>query len=328
MGRPREDRFVHVEAALRSFSANGFSTLSVNRQDEIARLHELFPEVHFVVDDPKDGIFPGRYGPSFGSIFGALGRPAACAIVNADNYMLKGEIVRRMSENPHTTFVARRLDVDVAGATTAGVYERGIDGLFLSSDHCESLANDKVLTKLQLGAPFWDIVLPIAASLHGTVKFIAPPFLLHPLHEANWSHADYDRLRLFSIGALADHAKRYSKLSPRAALFDRLMSEFVYARGPKLSHSSLRNAMSIFDLWLKNIETHNTVSLSTSEVLGENGEMRFCHAPAVQNSEGGDAASDVRGFLRRWKMRRRERKNSEIRRLIDSLNQPESFAQL
>ena len=319
-GLPRNDRFAHVEAALRSFSANGFANLSVNREDEIEHLAPLFPEVRFVVDDPTDEIFPGRYGPSLGSILRALGPPAACAIVNADNYMLKGEILRRMNECPQTTFVARRLDVDVARSTTAGVYERGIDGVFLSRDHCEPIALDRTLTRLQLGAPFWDIVFPIAASFHGKVQFIAPPFLLHPLHEANWSHADYDQLRLFSIGALANHAKKYSEVSPWAALFDRLMSEFVYSKRQKLGRRSLRTAMSIFDLWLKKIEARNTITLSTTEGVGKNGQMRFSFDSATHISlPSSTPRSNAYGFIRNWKTRRRERSTSTIQELIDSL---------
>ncbi len=318
----QEERFAHIRAAVASFSANGFACVSVNRQDEIDVLQPLFPDVRFVIAAPAEEIFPGRYGPSLKSIFGALDAPAPCAIVNADNYMLRSEILGCLNRNPDTTFVARRLDVTTDNPPhIAGVYERGIDGVFLSKLHFEPIAGDSALMKLKLGAPFWDIVIPIAASFHGKVRFIAPPFLLHPLHEANWSHADYDQLRLFSIRALADHARRHAQLMPRAALFDRLVSEFVYSQ-PKLGRRAVRNAMSIFDLWLKRIESADAVTISTDETLASVEILTAGGPPGRLAHYDTPPGKATPGAFRRWKARRHERRRQVIRSVIDASFDP------
>jgi hypothetical protein len=241
--------------ALGSFKANGFDVISVNRPTEIESLKPVFTSTQFVAaEDEGHAIFPKRYGPSIRSVLGACAGYDACAIVNADIFMLGSDITEVMGSNPGIFFAAHRLDVDQIGGDVVGVYRRGVDAVFFDLDRFAALAEDADLGRFQLGAPFWDIVVPILASFHGTLSFIDPPFILHQVHQARWSHADYDLLREAAIRTAVKHAELHSTRSARARVFLQLFDKFVGSNWNVLDRRSIRNAMMIFDLWIAKIE--------------------------------------------------------------------------
>jgi hypothetical protein len=116
------------------------------------------------------------------------------------------------------------------------------------------LIEDAGLARFQLGAPFWDILMPILASFHGPVKFLAPPFILHAVHAARWSDPDYRTLRNLAVETAVNHAARYADTRPNARAFLRLTERFVgHRRGP-LGRRAVRNLMLIFGMWIAKME--------------------------------------------------------------------------
>ena len=308
---------------LRSFDKNGFSTISVNWPAEIDLLEPSFPGIAFVAADRSRAIFPERYGPSIGSVLGACAGHDACAIVNADIYMLESDIVDVVNRNPGTFFVAHRLDVDRIRGDIVGVYRRGTDAVFFNPERFAALAEDPDLGRFQLGAPFWDIVIPIVASFHGVVSFIDPPFILHPVHRARWSHADYDTLREAAIKTVIGHAQLHADRSDQARLFLQLIDRHVGRKRDVLNRRSIRNAKMIFNLWIAKVERANAQAirvkidgeLNHPSLQGLSGELVETPTDSLGAVDGSSASMLslwrlnrlAKSSLRNWKQRRREK---------------------
>lgn len=260
-----DERRRDIALSIRSFEANGFSVTSINRAAEIEGLGVSFPSVAFVDSERFDGIFKGSYGPSLGAIFDVCRRTELCGIVNADVYMIDGRIVDVLRQNPNTFYVARRVDVERFGGEIIGVYRRGFDAVFFSSSEFSALLEDDMLGNFQLGAPFWDILTPVLASFHGDVSFIDPPFILHPVHAANWSDADYALLRRTAVMTAVAHARRHAATRPRAAHFLRLIERRVGDIGGQLeSRRHIRRAADVLNAWLLDLERSRRQRIETN----------------------------------------------------------------
>jgi hypothetical protein len=299
--------------AIRSFETNGFDVISVNRPAEIAALRPVFTNTSFVPADEGDAIFPGRYGPTIRSVFSACAGHDSCAIVNADILMLRSDIRERMEQHPQTFLAAHRLDIDRVGGEIVGIYRRGIDAVFFNLDRFVALLEDTDLGRFQLGAPFWDIILPVMASFHGTVSFIDPPFILHTVHSARWSHTDYDKLREAAIRTVIKHAELHSNVSERARVFVELSEKFVGTNRETLSRRSIKNAMMIFDLWVAKIERNSCdrIQVEIDGALSHQSERKLSRELSETPI---DESTGMRGpwrlakaAMREWKRRRREK---------------------
>lgn len=306
-----------------SFEENGFAVNSVNFPREIETVRLAYSGVDFHVDETTDANFPGRYGPSIGSILSACQPSDYCAICNADIFMLRSDILNVIAARPNAFLVARRLDVEHIGGDVIGVYRRGNDAVFFDPQRFVALKDDPLLGRFRLGAPFWDIVIPIAASFHGDVAFVEPPFLLHPAHHANWSRADYRELQNAAVGALVRHARVYSARSDRAALFLRLFEEHVGTRGSTTDRRAIKNSMMVFDAWLKKIERDNPVSVRVeldaavsahSRKMIAAGGLPEVPMPAVPN-RGDESASLSARWRRRIRTALRERKRKRTEKV-------------
>jgi hypothetical protein len=309
-----------VPAVLRSFEANGLATVSVNWPQEIDRVRSLYPGVTAVGASPAHfPVFPSRYGPTLGSVFDAAAAYPTIGICNADVPMLTSDIGERIERQPQTFFAAHRLDVDRMGGDIVGFYRRGIDAVFFDRHHFRDLLNDENLVRFQLGAPFWDILMPILASFHGPVSFIEPPFIIHPIHKARWSEPDYEVLREIAISTVVRHAERHSARRPQARAFLTLFERYVGRATEPLSRRATKNAMMIFNLWLAKLERERTTRLNV-RVDGELSafaltqlERSLPDTPTeiIATSGAAKRTPVIRRWtsarLREWKRRRRER---------------------
>ncbi len=254
-----DERHAIFRRALDSFAQNGFTPVSVNWPDEIDAIAARFPDTHCVTASPER-IFVGRYGPSLGAAFSAAGDSEICAVINADIYMVPSNIRNLVTARPDAFFVAHRLDVGKIGGDALGLYRDGIDAVFFHRTAFAPVLEDTDLCRFQFGAPFWDLVIPMAASFHGPVVFLEPPFILHAMHEARWSHEDYDVLQQLAFQALIAHARKHaSKPIPRMFLagFDRHIGLSRDLGDPRTA----KRAKLLLDQWMKRVEACNTTTV-------------------------------------------------------------------
>ena len=202
---PNLQRVLDVRTALESFSNNGFNVVSLLARDETPE--PLFAESVGYLRAESQGFFSDRYGPSFKDIFGKRIAQGLTAVVNADVYMLPSGILPLIQDSRNSVFLSRRINVSKLGGSFEGVYRHGIDAMFFSPDVDFERISQADLAGFQLGAPFWDAVIPIALSFHHEVRFLSPPVLLHPSHELNWSDADYKFLRERAVTTLTRYAE-------------------------------------------------------------------------------------------------------------------------
>lgn len=240
-----------IADAVASFEAAGFRVVSVNREGEKAGIHG-YPTVE-IIEVPPGGLFPNKYGPSFGQILATFGDGPG-AVVNADIYMVKSDVAKVLRERPGTVLIARRLDVATQAKGVVGTYNRGIDGIFFSGGALAELAADPDLGAFQMGAPYWDILLPTAASLHHPVAFVPAPFLLHEIHPARWNSADYKMLRERAVNVIVAHARRYKDVRPQAAAFLAGLEGFLGGPFEPLTEKKIKDSAVFMNLWLAKIE--------------------------------------------------------------------------
>lgn len=243
----------NTAAAIASFERSGFRVVSLGRPGEKPGF-EHFPTVRFQEASGR-GIISNRYGPSFGDLLSVFGDGDVGAIVNADIYMAQSNILDILNTASNTILVARRVDVEHLGGEVVGVYQRGIDGIFFSRNTATEIRDDAELACFQLGAPYWDVVLPVAASFHHQLRFIPAPFLCHPIHEAKWNDADYRLLRTQAVKAIVSHAEKYRHQSRNADAFLTGLERRLKATKPS---SALRREKQIAEYmghWLSQFET-------------------------------------------------------------------------
>jgi hypothetical protein len=252
---PNPQRVIEVRTALESFSINGFNVVSLLARDEAPEPRFAESVVFLRSDNP--GFFPDRYGPSFKDIFGKRIREGMIAVVNADVYMLPSGILPLTRESRNSVFLSRRINVSKLGGSFEGVYRHGIDAMFFSPDvDCERIAQSE-LAGFQLGAPFWDAVIPIALSFHNQVRFLSPPVLLHPSHELNWSDADYKFLREKAVTTLTRYAEDSAAESPRARSFLQGMEAFKNSFSRRTPYRDQKRAAEYIALTVRQMQSES-----------------------------------------------------------------------
>jgi len=312
-----DDRKNATRAILRSWSDLGLAAVSVNPASEAAPVQAAFPEL--VVRPAvaaSSRLFPDRYGPSLRDAFDACRTADLSVLINADIHLVKGAAMEEVRRHPAVFYAARRTDIASVGGASLGVYRRGVDAVFFHPQRYAPLIDDPDIGRLQLGAPFWDIVVPVAASFHGDVRFLRPPVAAHVSHVPQWSPDDYDRLRAFSARTMVDHAVRFAGSSARAALFLRVARELV-ARPEKLAGPREIKAIArLVGAWLRRIEELSEVAVAldrsdpvlTGIAASLGGDLERL---AGQESNGGMAprrTSGLLGGLREALRRRRQRR--------------------
>jgi hypothetical protein len=236
-----------------AFERSGFRVVSLGRPGE-ASGSDHFPTVQFR-EAPSQGIFPGRYGPSFGDLLEVFREEGVGAVVNADIYLAKSNMLDVLHASPGVVFVARRLDVERLGGAVVGVYPRGIDGMFFSRGTASEIRDDADLACFQLGAPYWDVVLPLAASFHHKLRFLPAPLLSHPVHEAKWNEDDYRVLRARAVEAIVNHAEKFRHRSGNADAFLKGLARHLEVTKPNSPLRREKRTAEYMGYWLGQYET-------------------------------------------------------------------------
>jgi len=155
-------------------SWKGFVVLNVVNQGEKG-------DVFVGMDKPR--LFPGRYGPPIGEVLNMT--RGEVILVNADiDLNLDGA---DLSQFEGGLAFSGRID------TPGGFLNPWAVDLFVYDDALvSSLKEAGGWEKFQLGGPWWDYVLPVAALCLGLpVWRITSPVAFHQIHERRWSQSDY-----------------------------------------------------------------------------------------------------------------------------------------
>ncbi|HZP18607.1 MAG TPA: hypothetical protein VFB16_00230 [Bauldia sp.] len=296
----------NIPQALGSFVRNGFRVVSVNRASEIAGLEKAYPDVAFR-EDRRDAVFPGRYGATFGALFDIGATADFCGIINADVYLVPSGVRELLQAHPDTFFVARRSDVDLNAGGMLGTYRRGIDAVFFAARRHRALVEDTRIGRLQMGAPFWDIVVPVVASFHAPVTFLAPPLILHPVHATNWSRPHYAVVREAASRAVYEHALRIAPENTQARIFLDIVEHFIGAGRAPRGRRQVKAVARVIDAWLERIEARSTVDVEidlNDPVLRETiGTGREGYALIDAEHAARDSRDAARGWWPYWQIR-------------------------
>ena len=257
---PDSEDAQRILVALQSFDANGYDIVSVRRQSEAEpRLDGV--SMRSVVGS-SEGFFAHKYGPSFADIFHLARSAPVAAVVNSDIFMIPCGAVDYLRTKNRTIVASRRIDVARLGGDFEGVYNLGIDGLFFSPDIDLSPFENEPFASFQLGAPFWDIVIPLVLSFHFDLEFSVPPVLLHAIHPQNWQQEDYRGLRRKAVEITVDYARRVENQSARAAQFLRGLETYCPNFGDAPSKKEIKRAATYMNAFLQSIETGSSADLN------------------------------------------------------------------
>ena len=316
-----------IADAVASFEANGFRVVSVNREGEAAGI-KGYPSVE-IREVPPGGVYPNKYGPNFEQLLATFG-DAPGAIVNADICMLRSDVAAVIASRPDTVLFARRLDVASSAASVIGTYNRGIDGVFFSAGALAEVAADPEVGAFQLGTPYWDALIPVIASLHREVEFVAAPFLLHEIHPARWNKEEYQALRERCVRTAIAHASRWRDRRPRADAFLKGLEAFIGGPLEPATERKIKDAAVFMNLWLAKIEATPSrlvaVDFNDPKIAGFIGQI-FAHtAEALSVAKWLDAREDdgevslfqkVRRFVRLMlRTRKAQRKAARVKKLF------------
>jgi hypothetical protein len=249
----------HVRKVVQSFRENNYDVVSLRRAHEPALPSGLFDVCQ--MSGSSRGFFSNRYGPSFADIFAAHNVNPVGAIVNADTYLLPCDVADFLKSAEKTIIASRRIDVEYLGGDFEGVHNAGLDGLFISPDIDLSVFEDERFSLFQVGAPYWDIVIPLVLSFHFNLTFAKLPILLHASHDQVWRNADYELLRGHAATITTQYAQSIREQSEAADKFLRGLEFYCPEYSKDDSERTIKKIAIFLAFSLENIERENGLSL-------------------------------------------------------------------
>lgn len=196
-----------VGRCLRSWQENGFRVLSVHNEAERDFIGDGFPGVEYRFVAEQLGP-EARKTPSFAALFADLDPDEPVGLINADIFMAPtlGFADRLAAAAVEGTVVMHRWDVPSLDRRKGRKFELGVDLIAFTPRRIWSALEPFLRLPYQLGVPWWDYALPVAASLHGPLLHVADPILLHHLHDQAWNSEEWHRFARISAGYLAEVA--------------------------------------------------------------------------------------------------------------------------
>jgi hypothetical protein len=191
-------------AVIRSWLESGFTPVSINRADEIAR-HPHAPAalhacgVEMVVLPPGDGATAGPLCPLVDFLRAVHDRvgDAPLVIVNADIALAAAPAgalattVARLPEGAH--LVAQRTDLsrDRRGRQRAVVFPHGVDLVAMRGSWIPRVI-PFLAPDLAFGRPWWDHYLPLALMALGSrTHLVDPAWCRHEVHPVRWNKRQF-----------------------------------------------------------------------------------------------------------------------------------------
>ena len=194
------------QRAVQSWIEQGFEVMSLNVQEEIDRLSDDFPGVHFVRAKRNGRKRLGKPYVFVNDMFAALrqsGRKVV-GIINSDIILRAGEGLNDMlrREAGGSLLYGSRIDIDRLDDETGRHYNRGFDLFFMDRDIIRDMPDNGFM----LGMPWWDYWFPCLMLTRGiATKRIKNPGAFHLWHKPNYSTEN-------SVAFGADFAEIFSGL--------------------------------------------------------------------------------------------------------------------
>lgn len=179
-------------AAIKSWCQLGFQVISVNSAEEVLKLHDIFPMVKFEIATVTGKKLFGRPLIYLDDVLCALFKSGSkvCGIINSDIVLYDcqqlTDFLKKYTLN--TLIYGKRVDVVEIGAAQGTTYCYGRDYFFFDSALIPKIPKSEFC----LGAPWWDIWMPLAAK-HVGFNLIQPleRFALHEKHSQAWDFQSY-----------------------------------------------------------------------------------------------------------------------------------------
>ena len=205
-------------AALATWRGFVAELISVNTAAEIALLQPDHPDVRFV-EARRDGAeMVGKPLVFLDDILDALAATGAehCGIVNGDIRLIDADRLAAdlAAAGPEALTACHRIDVDTAQSHDGELYTTGFDAFFFSTARIDRFRGSRLL----LGAPWWDYLLP-ALAVVDDIPMAIPTHatIAHVRHAIQWSTVSYlvtgqlwlDRVRAAAAAAPGDVATEF-----------------------------------------------------------------------------------------------------------------------
>jgi len=195
----------YLQACVASWKENGFEPISINRPDEIEAIAEL-GLTGTIPATMNEAFFPDRYGPPLADLFDAFPEDEQIAYVNADVFMLRGNLAEFLQgKYDDVLTMARRSDVDFLGASSCKTFELGLDFFCFNPSRVRGVMADPNIRRFQVGAPWWDYVFPLACMKSVPAHTLQEPIIVHQLHPDRWAPLIWNELGIHAGRALAEY---------------------------------------------------------------------------------------------------------------------------
>lgn len=193
--------------ALETWREFAAEVISVNSPDEIAALATAYPFVRFVATDRHGGDLVGKPLVFVDDVLDALSASGAtfCGIINGDILLLDGARLATdlATAGADALTIFHRLDIDAPTSAEGQPYVTGFDGFFFSAERIPLFCG----SRLMLGAPWWDYLLPTLAILRDVPVAIPESAAIgHVRHTIQWSTVSYIRTAQIWLEQVRDAA--------------------------------------------------------------------------------------------------------------------------
>lgn len=175
------------QVAIASWLQLGMTVLSVNTSGEISKLQPLFPDVYFIATERTAVSLLDHPFIFIDDILLALEQYGddTCGIINSDIAIKnQSEFINFVNSYVQSSFIyGQRVDL-VSPNDADQFFERGRDFFFFHKNLISSIPSSFFC----LGAPWWDLWLPLVAEQSG-YRLIQPcdKIAFHIAHKSNWN---------------------------------------------------------------------------------------------------------------------------------------------
>ena len=197
-----------VGQCLASWQANGFRIRSIHNRAEEARLGTLFPGVEYRFVDEELGP-EARKTPSFSAVLADLDPDEPVGIINADVFMAGApDFAERIGKIAReATVIMHRWEVPSLRRREGQRFDMGVDLLAFTPRRIAPALEAFARHPYQLGVPWWDYALPVAASLYAPLVLVSDPILLHHTHEQAWNSGEWHKFARISSDFLETQSR-------------------------------------------------------------------------------------------------------------------------
>lgn len=185
-----QTKYEWTRMCIDSWKSHGHEVVSVNIQNEVKVLENIFPDVNYILTDKSTLLMNGR---PLVFIFDALQKVTKLgferyAICNADIYITQD--LTKLNLDPLTCSYSNRIDIENINSDS-GVLFGGIDYFNFSNEFFKNLPQNYFC----LGLPWWDYWYPLYASINdfNLLRIVNPekvPVIYHKIHGDAWSPSE------------------------------------------------------------------------------------------------------------------------------------------